>query len=127
MRADRWRNPASSPVEDHSAAGDSRLDFGRYFRVHAILERVHLRADLHLVIGEQDRSGRRHHRTGRGRRLSLGFADGGGAVWIAAGGDPVLVFRRVLRFEPDWSGEGVTADKGGIDAPIREGRSLKSN
>ena len=58
-------------------------------------------------IGEQDRSSRRHHRTGRRRRLPLGLADGGGAVWLAAGGDHVFVFRRVLCLEPDWSGQGI--------------------
>src|ERR1700722_960052 len=107
MRADRRRDAAADPVENHSAARDSRPDLSRHFRLHAILERIHLRADLHLVVGEQDGSSRRHHRTGRGRRLPLGFADGGGAVRLAAGGDPVLVFRRVLRVEPDRCGQGI--------------------
>ena len=65
-------------------------------------------------IGEQDRSGRRNHRTGRGRRLPLGLADGGGAVWFAAGGDHVFVLRRVLCLGPYRSGQGIAA---GDDAP----------
>ena len=94
-------------------------DLGRHFRLHAVLERVYLRADLHLVVGEQDGSSRRHHRTGRRRRLSLGFADGGGAVRFAAGGDHVLVFRRVLRLEPDRGGQGIAA--AGWDGRLAEG------
>ena len=73
--------------EDHPAAGGSRPHLRRHIRLHAVVERIHLRADLHLVVGEQDRSGRRDHRTGRRRRLPLGLADGGGA----AGSLPVVV------------------------------------
>ena len=110
MRADRRRDAAVDPVEDQPAARGSRTDLCRHFRLHPVVERIHLRADLHLVVGEQDGSGRRHHRTGRGRRLSLGLADGGGAVRFAAGGDHVFVLRRVLCFESDRSGEGIAAD-----------------
>src|ERR1700678_504811 len=109
MRADRRRNAPTDPMEDHSAASGSRPDLSRHFRLHAVLERVYLRADLHILVGEQDRSSRRDHRTGRRRRVPLGFADGRGAVRLAAGGDPVLVFRRVLCLEPDRSGQGIAA------------------
>ena len=37
---------------------------GRHLRVHAVVERVHLRADLHPVLGEQDGAGRRIDRAG---------------------------------------------------------------
>jgi hypothetical protein len=92
---------------DGATTGCSRPDLSRHFRLHAVLERIYLRADLHLVIREQDRSGWRHNRTGRRRRLPLGFADGGGAVRLAARGDHVLVFRRVLRVEPDRCGQRI--------------------
>jgi hypothetical protein len=68
-----------------------------HLRVHAVVERVHLRADVHLELRGQDRSGRRGHRARRGRRLPLGFADGRRAARLAAGRDPLLVLRRVLR------------------------------
>ena len=58
--------------EDHPAARGARPDLGRHLRLHAVVERVHLRADLHLVVGDQDGAGRRRHRAGRGRRLPLG-------------------------------------------------------
>ena len=51
-------------------------DLGRHLRLHAVVERVHLRAHLRLVVGDQDGAGRRRHRAGRGRRLPLGLADG---------------------------------------------------
>ncbi len=37
-------------------------------------------------LGEQDGAGRRRHRTGRGRRLSLGGADGGRPARLVSGG-----------------------------------------
>ncbi len=61
---------------DHAAAGGARPDLSGHLRVHAVVERVHLRADLHFLVGEQDHPDRRDYRTGRGRRLSLGPADG---------------------------------------------------
>ena len=75
--------------------------------LHAVVERVHLRADLHLLVGGQDGAGGRGDRTGRRRRLPLGLADGRRAVRLAAGGDPVLVLRRVLRVRADRRGQGI--------------------
>ena len=71
------------------------------------LERVHLRADLRLLVGEQDGAGGRGHRAGRGRRLPLGPADGRRAARLAAGGLRLLVLRRALRLGHDRLGEGV--------------------
>ena len=51
--------PLADPDQDHPAAVGARPDLGRHLRLHAVLERVHLRADLHPVVGEQDRAGRR--------------------------------------------------------------------
>ena len=55
----------ADPDPDHPAARRARPDLGRHLRLHAVLERVHLRADLHLLVGEQDRAGRRADRAGR--------------------------------------------------------------
>ena len=45
----------ADPREDHAAAGRAGPDLGRHLRLHAVVERVHLRADLHLVVGESRR------------------------------------------------------------------------
>jgi hypothetical protein len=44
-------------VEDRAAAVGARPDLGRHLRLHAVLERVHLRADLHLLVRGEDRAG----------------------------------------------------------------------
>src|SRR5258706_12461930 len=130
MRPYRRGDSLADPGEDHAAAGGTGTDLGRDLRLHAVVERVHLRAHLHLVIGEQDGAGRCDHRTGRRRRLSLGRADGGRAARIAARGGSLFVLRRVLRVRHDWSGErvnpldfkgrtaGVTGGLQGIGAAI---------
>ena len=45
------------------------LDLGGHFRLHPVVERVHLRADLHPVVGEQDGACRRVDGTRALRRL----------------------------------------------------------
>ncbi len=40
--------------QDRPAAGGAGPDLGRHLRLHAVVERVHLRAHLHLVVGDQD-------------------------------------------------------------------------
>ena len=77
------------------------------FAFTLVLERVHLRADLHPVVGEQDRAGRRADRAGALRRLRMGGADGRRADRLAAGGDPLLLLRRALRLVDDGGREGV--------------------
>ncbi len=64
---------AADPGEDRPAARGAGPDLGRDLRLHAVVERVHLCAHLHLVERGQDGSGRRDHRAGRRRRVSLGF------------------------------------------------------
>src|SRR5882672_10287933 len=103
MRPHRRGDALADPGEDHAAAGGAGTDLGRDLRLHAIVERVHLRAHLHLVIGEQDGAGRCDHRTRRRRRLSLGRADGGCAARLAACGNSLFVLRRVLRVRHDRS------------------------
>ncbi len=49
---------SADPAQDHPAAGRARPDLGRHLRLHAVLERVHLRARLHPVVGEEDGAGR---------------------------------------------------------------------
>ena len=46
MRADRRRQPLADPDQDRAAAGDPGADLGVHLLLHAVLERVHLRADL---------------------------------------------------------------------------------
>ena len=48
MRADRRREPLADPDQDHPAARRARPDLGRHLLAHAVLERIHLRADLHF-------------------------------------------------------------------------------
>src|SRR6266480_5634478 len=107
MRPHRRGDALADPGEDHAAAGGAGTDLGGDLRLHVVVERVHLRAHLHLVIGEQDGAGGRDHRTRRRRRLSLGRADGGCAARIAAGRDPLFLLRRVLRLGHDGSGQGM--------------------
>ena len=57
--------------------------------------------------GEEDGAGGDLDGIGDGRCVSVGVADGGGAAGVGAGGDVLLVLRRVLRLEPDRGGEGV--------------------
>ena len=78
------------------------------FSLHAVLERVHLRARLHPEQREQDRAGRDPDRAGLRRRLPVGRADGGLAARLAAGRDLLFVLRRLLRLVADRRGEGVT-------------------
>ena len=77
------------------------------FSLHAVVERVHLRAGLHPEQRQQDRAGRDPDRTGLRRRLPVGRADGGLAARLAAGGDLLFVVRRLLRVVADRRGEGV--------------------
>jgi multiple sugar transport system permease protein len=48
VRAHRRREPLADPGEDRAAAGGAGTHLGRHLRLHAVVERVHLRADLHL-------------------------------------------------------------------------------
>src|SRR5438552_5276918 len=107
MRPHRRGDALADPGEDHAAAGGAGTDLGRDLRLHAVVERVHLRAHIHLVIGEQDGAGWCDHRAGRGRRLPLGGADGGCAARLAARGDSLFVLRRVLRLGHDRTGQGM--------------------
>ena len=81
------------------------------------LERVHLRADLHLLVGEQDGAGRRADRAGARRHLRVGGAHVRRAGRLAAGGDPLFLLRRLLCLLDDRRGEGIGV--AGRRAPCR--------
>ena len=72
-------SPLADPRQDHPAAGDSRPDLGVHLLLHAVLERIHLRADLPAIDAEQDGAGGDRQRVRRWRYLQMGFADGGRA------------------------------------------------
>ena len=55
VRADRRRDPLADPDQDRAAAGGAGADLGRHLRLHAVVERVHLRADLRLVVARSRR------------------------------------------------------------------------
>ena len=61
---------------------------------------------------EEDRAGGDPDRTGDRRRLSVGLADGRVAAGVGAGGDHLLVLRRVLRLVDDRGGEGIALNPG---------------
>ena len=71
-RAGRRRLALADPDQDDPAARGARPDLRRHLRLHPLLERVHLRADLHLLLGEQDRAGRRADRARRAATSTTG-------------------------------------------------------
>ncbi|MGY2888277.1 multiple sugar transport system permease protein [Bradyrhizobium sp. USDA 4524] len=85
-----------------------RPDLGRHLLLHAVLERVHLRARLHPERRQQDGAGRDPDRARHRRRLPVGRADGRLAARLAAGRAVLLAVRRLLRVVADGGGEGVT-------------------
>src|SRR4029078_5682870 len=48
VRADRRSESLADPRADRPAARGAGTDLRRHLRVHAVMERVHLRADVHL-------------------------------------------------------------------------------
>src|SRR5437879_847726 len=107
MRADRRREPLADFDQDRAAARDPGADLGVHLLLHAVLERVHLRADVPAIGAEQDGTGRDRQRIRRRRYLSLGLTDGRRACGVVAAGDLVRVLRRALRERDDRGGEGI--------------------
>jgi hypothetical protein len=64
MRPDRRGVALANSRQNHAAARRAGAHLGRHLRLHIVVERVHLRADLHLVL---DGAGRRDRRTRRCR------------------------------------------------------------
>ncbi len=87
--------------------GGARADLGWHLLVHAVVERVHLRARLHPEQRQQDRAGRDPDRTRDRRRLSMGRADGGLAARLAAGRRVLFAVRGLLRVLAHRRGEGI--------------------
>src|SRR6185437_4425020 len=107
MRADRRRIAAADPVADHLAAGGAWPDLRGDLRLHAFLERVHLRLGLHSIDREKDRAGGDPDRAGDRRRVPMGIADGGISAGLRAGGDNLFLLCGVLRLLNDRGGEGI--------------------
>src|SRR5215471_5703180 len=114
MRADRWREPLADPDQDRAAARHPRADLRLHLLLHAVLERVHLRADLPAIDPEQDGAGRDRQRVCRWRHLPLGRADGGRVGGVAAARNSLCLLRRALRVGHDRSREGIGARAGAL-------------
>ncbi len=107
MRADRRREPLADPDQDRAAARDPRADLGLHLLLHAVLERVHLRAHVPVLDAEQDGAGGDRERVRRRRHLPLGIADGRGARGLPAARDSLRLLRRALRFGDDRGRKGI--------------------
>src|SRR5579863_4341211 len=110
MRADRWGLAVADLVADHVAAGGAWVDLGGDFRVHAIVERVHLRVGVHPIDREEDRASRHPDRAGHRRCVSVGFTNGWLSAGIGAGGADLFVLCGILCIVNDWGVEGVRPD-----------------
>jgi hypothetical protein len=108
VRADGRRQPLADPRQDRAAAGRAGADLGQHLLPDAVLERIHLRADLHQQHGEEDGACRHLVRVHRWRPVPLGLADGRRAGGLTAAGGAVRVLRRTLRECDDGGGEGMT-------------------
>src|SRR6185437_15256532 len=114
MRTDRCRQPLADPRPHRLAACRARADLSLHLLFHAVLERIHLRADLYFLDAVQDRAGRHRNRAGRWRHLPLGVADGWRDDRFAAAGHPLRFLRGALCFGDDRRGERVAvADSSG--------------
>src|SRR5262249_40869550 len=75
-------------------------------RLYALLERVHLCADLHLRRRPEDHHGGRDERSGSGRHLLLGVADGWRRGGIGSDRNHLRDVPRLLRlWSHRWRGE----------------------
>src|SRR5256886_12260243 len=69
-------------------------------RLHALVERVHLRAHLHLVLGADHGERRGHDRADPRRHLLLGLAHGGGRPPVGPRPGPPPLLSPPLRSPP---------------------------
>src|SRR3954452_869735 len=105
MRADRRRLALAGHALHRDPGGDSGHSLGRHLRVHAVVERVHLRARLPVLARAENRAGRRHVGADPRRCVLLGTADGGRPVGIDTGRHRLFILRRALRRRTDRIGE----------------------
>src|SRR4026209_792982 len=99
-RTDRRMHALPGLPHDYRPGHRARHHHRRHLRVHAHLPGVHLRADLHLELGEQDDLLRGHQRSHPRRRLLLGLAHGGSADRGDPGGRRVRVQPRPFHSRP---------------------------
>src|SRR2546426_1329641 len=109
MRAHRRRHALAGDAVHHPADRGAGHPLGRHLRLHAVVERVHLRARVPLFARAEDGSGRRGLRADPRRCLLLGAADGRRPDRLGAGSDRLFVLRRVLRRRGDGKREGIMA------------------
>ncbi len=100
MRAHRRGDAFRRHGADHLPGGGARHPVGRHLRLHAVVERVHLRARVHVLGRAEDGTGGRGLGADPRRYLLLGPAHGRGAARIRAGRAGLLVLRRILRHWP---------------------------
>ena len=110
MRAHRRRDALAGDAVHHPADRAARHPVGRHLRLHAVVERVHLRAGVPVLAGAEDGPGGRDFRADPRRRVLLGLADGRRAARLDPGGVRLLVLRRALRRRHDRKRERVQAE-----------------
>src|SRR5947207_2167471 len=110
VRANRRRDALRRDAADRFPDRRPRHPVGRHLRVHAVVERVHLRARLPLVAREEDGPRRRRLRAHPRRHLLLGSADGGRVARLDPRRPRLLVLRGVLRHGPHRIREGLNRE-----------------
>src|SRR5205085_2245640 len=103
----RRSQPPAHRLPDHPAAERPGADLRVDLLLHALLERVPVRAGLHVFAGAQDRSGRARDGAGARRHLSMGAADGRRAAGEPPGRGAVFLLRRALRGRHVGSAQGL--------------------
>src|SRR5947208_2398888 len=109
LRPDRRGEPAPGHDPHQFPARRPRDPVGGHLRLHALLERVSLRARLPLVASAEDDSDRLVHRARARRRLLLGPAHGRRSPGLDPGRPRLLVLRRALRHRSHRRGQGIVA------------------
>ena len=97
VRPHRRRDALAGDGLHHLPGGGARHPVGRHLRLHAVVERVHLRPGLPVLARAEDRAGRRRLGADPRRRVLLGPADGRRAARLDPGRDRLFVLRRALR------------------------------
>ena len=93
MRPHRWRLALEGDALHHHPRRRARHSVGRHLRLHAVVERVHLRPRVPLLAGAENRARRRRLRTHSRRRVLLGRADGRRLAGQYSRRDRLLVLR----------------------------------
>src|SRR5262249_33623883 len=91
----RHADPGAAP--DRAADRHTRTRLRGALRLHPVVERVHLRAHLHVLVGASHRERRRDERTDSRGYLLLGIVDGGCGAWTGPDRRPLRLLPRLLR------------------------------